>query len=116
MKFGHSDHLGCYAFTTGKEVVVFQECCNYLLAEMAHHKRLEYSWTLAWEPQILHKEKCNCKIQVDEAAWMICMHKTYLKETGCESVNWVEITHSRSQRKAFMNMIMNLFLKTAGSF
>jgi len=46
VKFEHSDHLGRYAFTTGKELVVFQEGCNYLLAEMAHHRRLEYSQTL----------------------------------------------------------------------
>jgi hypothetical protein len=46
MKFEHSDNVGCYAFTTGKELVVFQEDCNYLLAEMAHHRRLEYSRTL----------------------------------------------------------------------
>jgi hypothetical protein len=38
------------------------------------------------------------------------------REIGCESVNWVEITHNRCQRKAFMNMMMNLFLKTAGNF
>jgi hypothetical protein len=116
MRFEHSSHLGCYAVSTGKWLPVLQEGCNYLLAEMVHHRRLEYSSALPWEPQILHHEKCNCNIQMEEATWKICMHKTYLREIGCEGVNWVEIIHSRYQWKAFMNMMMNIFLKNAGKF
>jgi len=44
------------------------------------------------------------------------MHKTYLREIGCEGISWVEITHNRSHWKAFMNKMMNLFLKNAKNF
>jgi len=33
---------------------------------------------------------------------------TYLKETERESVNWIHLTQDRVQRKALVNMVMNL--------
>jgi hypothetical protein len=50
-------------------------------------------------------QQVNQKIWKDEITWDDI--KMYLKENGCEGVDWIHLAHDRVQCRAIVNAVMN---------